>query len=946
MKKALLLVPIGCLFLTASLWLRSHPRLAIPATALQGPVSPFDPAAHPLLLKLTFGLEDKEPSDWNGIAHLDKGHFLDIQGWVFDGTEQVHGPTVSWQVKSKMANFDTSHERGSETGEVGGARRTRYGSSPTRPAGLWLQLKAPADATLAINTVKGDFKIPLAKIPARGPMLVLENRVSLERAATVLPVAQSAAQEDYPSLAVVPGGRLYASWIAYQEGSDQVLFSSWENNGWLAPQKVTEKSGIYGSTAMAADDRGRVWAVYNALDGSQFDLWARQIAPVLGKSVRLTQNHGNNIHPRAHANKQGNLWLVWQALRDGNSDIYAMRAAGLDSKPKEIRVTDNPGDDWDPEVAIDSSGNAIVVWDSYRNGDYDVYMRPVSRDGSLGNEMAVSATPQYEAHASAVFDREDRLWVAWEESGPKWGKDTGQESTNEGTKLHSFRHLGLKCRQDGRWFHLQDGLPAGFQKLPLNFQEQPRLVTDQKGKVWLIFRQWVSRQNPPEVWNECAIFFDGAKWSDPIELPRSDGRLTQELGAAAHPDGSIWVIYATDYRGSGSSRRGLWDVFSARLGSELAALPVSGLTPDSVALPATRYAPTPNKGYQTDVGGKKYRLFYGDLHRHTDIRGHGGTDPSVPDLYRYALDAAELDFMATTDHNLVSGNAWSDGLDEYAWWITQKNADLHFFPGRFVSLYGYERSMAPPGGHRNIIWPNRGGELIPGDRRLAPDNIPLGLWERLKHTDGISIPHTTAEKTQPNVSWDYQDPVSQPVMEMYQGARSSYEYAGAKPEDRRGNSAMDKPGHFLWDALDRGYRIGVIASSDHGSTHQSYAGVYAADFTRDAIVDAMRKRHTFAATDNIILDFRIEDAFMGDEIVLSGPPKLQIKAMGTGPIRQIDIIKDNHFIYSTHPGKKEAQLVYLDQDAQTKPEGDYYYIRVIQEDKMMAWSSAIWVRKK
>ncbi len=946
-KKTFFLAVIA--FLLASVWIKQQLFSGVLAEDGEGtseaPASAFDAKAFPLLLKITLGLRDTEPTNWDGIAHLDKGEFLEIQGWVFDVAEQVHGPTVSWQVKTKTANFDTSREKGGETGESGGQRRTRYGSSATRPVGVWLQLRAPADATVSVNTVKGSFQILLEKIPPRAPVAVLDGRVSIERAVATLPVSQTTAQEDYPSIAVAPDGGVYATWISYKDGADTVYSSALENQAWSTPQKVTERTGIYGSSLVAADGKGHVWAIYNALEQGQFDLWARQIAPSLGPPLQLTKNSGNDIHPRTRTDGQGNIWLVWQSLREGNSDIYAIRASGFDRKFKEIRITTHAADNWDPDIAIDSSGNAFVVWDTYRNGDYDIYMRSVTPQGNLGEEIPVSATSNYEAHASAVCDAQDRVWVAWEESGPKWGKDSGQESTNEGTMLHSYRRLGLKCWQNGRWFQLQENLALSFQKLPVNFQEQPRLITDAKGKLWVIFRQWISRQNPPEVWNEYALFLDGAKWSDPVLLPRSDGRLTQELGVAAHPDGSLWAIYATDYRGAGNGRRGQWDIYCARLTDNTPALSASGLVQAAPSLPSTQYSPTPNKGYQTQIGGKKYRLFYGDLHRHTDIRGHGGTDPSVPDLYRYAFDAAELDFMATTDHNLTSGNAWLDGLDEYAWWITQKNADLHFFPGRFVSLYGYERSLAPPGGHRNIIWPDRRGELIPGDRRVAADNIPLGLWQRLKQTNGISIPHTPAEKTQPNVSWDYHDPVSQPIMEMYQGARSSYEYAGAKPEESRGRSAMDKPGHFLWDALERGYRIGVIASSDHGSTHQSYAGVYAADFTREAIVDGMRKRHTFAATDNIIIDFRIGDAFMGDETTMSGPPKLEIKAVGAGPIRQIDIIRDNRFVYTTRPGKRDAEVVYLDQEAPTK-DTSYYYVRVIQENKMMAWSSAIWVRRR
>ena len=73
----------------------------------------------------------------------------------------------------------------------------------------------------------------------------------------------------------------------------------------------------------------------------------------------------------------------------------------------------------------------------------------------------------------------------------------------------------------------------------------------------------------------------------------------------------------------------------------------------------------------------KYTLLYGDCHRHTDIRGHGGVDGSILDSFRYGYDPAQLDFMGLGDHNEVLGGRWPDGLRDYSWWYTQKLVDLH-----------------------------------------------------------------------------------------------------------------------------------------------------------------------------------------------------------------------------------------------------------------------------
>ena len=374
----------------------------------------------PLLLKVTLGLGDSKPTEWNGVARLDKGSFRDIQGWQFNPPEKVHLETASWQVATKTPNRDTSQI----TASLYNQPRIDYGGSPTRAVGLWMEVDAPDDAILLVNTIQGSFEIRLDEIPAQGSTTRLGKRVRIERAVPSSRVSTTSTHDDYPSLAFDSNRALHAAWIGYQDGSDRIFHSvrqsSVGSGDWSDAREVGPTPRILGSTTMAADGEGNVWLVYNALENGQFDLWARQLAPTLGHARRLTQNAGNDIHPRAHSDEAGNLWLVWQGLRSGNSDIFLMK--GWDRGNEEIRVTDHPTNDWDPSLSVDSGGNAVVVWDSYRNGDYDVYLRSVSSHGKLGAVEPVSATPNYEVHATAAFDSEDQLWVAWEESAAKLGQ--------------------------------------------------------------------------------------------------------------------------------------------------------------------------------------------------------------------------------------------------------------------------------------------------------------------------------------------------------------------------------------------------------------------------------------------------------------------------------------------------------------------------------------------
>ncbi len=80
---------------------------------------------------------------------------------------------------------------------------------------------------------------------------------------------------------------------------------------------------------------------------------------------------------------------------------------------------------------------------------------------------------------------------------------------------------------------------------------------------------------------------------------------------------------------------------------------------------------------------------------------------------------------------------------------------------------------------------------------------------------------------------------------------------------------------------------------------------------------------------------------MGEEFATSRPPKLSVKIRGTRKIAQVGVCKNNTYVYSAQPDKQDVTFTYMDSDAQ--PGVNYYYIRVIQEDGQIAWSSPICV---
>ncbi len=81
----------------------------------------------------------------------------------------------------------------------------------------------------------------------------------------------------------------------------------------------------------------------------------------------------------------------------------------------------------------------------------------------------------------------------------------------------------------------------------------------------------------------------------------------------------------------------------------------------------------------------------------------------------------------------------------------------------------------------------------------------------------------------------------------------------------------------------------------------------------------------------------------GDIVKAHGDFRLMVNVIGTRPVRQIDIIRNQQFLHVVQPMKKEVSFTYIDN--QPQPGDSYYYVRVIQVDDQMAWSSPIWVTR-
>jgi hypothetical protein len=894
---------------------------------------------NPVTLLITLGLQARGVERWDGSVHVAGGRLLNLEGRQFSAEDRIVPPD-RWVAKTRADNiapYADIHYTEMRPGEVP--------AQLFQPIGLWLTIEPAGDPRISIETAQGKFDFRLQDAGA-APLALPGGRVEVRRAPSVEKLSLPAYEDDEPSIVAQKDGALSVAWVAYRDRADRVLLRTRRGGAWSEPEEVTPQPADIFRTAAAEDGDGKLWIFWSQRENDRWHLWGR--ARKNGRweaAIRLT-DAGSNMFHRAAAGG-GCVFLVWQSFRNGQSDIY-LRALQSGVWSPEQRVSESPANDWEPSVAAAPDGGAFLAWDGYDRGNYDVYFRSW-QTGRLSPLQAVTSSPKFEAHASVAADARGRPWIAWDESGVNWAKDQGfLIPTPLSVPIHQQRDIGLAVWSGGGWLTPR----APFNAMPGN-AEHPQLAFDGRGLLHMVFRHWTRRNSrtigSPICWENFVTTWDGESWAVPLPLDHSAGSIEKHAAIARGSGGGLWAAWMTDERPFATQIPVNGEIYCAALTLGGAAAREQALAPlrppvvEAISVhPAEAADVEAVRNYRIEAGGKQYKIYRGDMHRHTDVSQDFKYDGSLIELYRYALDAAGFDFIAPTDHQA--------GYDqEFTWWQNQKLVDLFFMPGRFTPLYAYERSVPYPNGHRNILFDHPGVRTLPVPPEEAGGRAGAArLYEYLRRNNGISMPHSSA--TLQGTDWRDNDPDVEPLIEIYQGYRTSYEYEGAPRAATALNPQAQKsgwePAGFWWNALRKGYRLGVQSSSDHWSTHISYACILAETFTRRGLLDAMRQRHSYAATDNIVLDFRAKAGgavyLMGDSFASAAAPQLAVHVIGTGPILQIDIIKNQRFLYTTRPGAKEASFEFADREF--GPGRSYYYVRVLQQDGQLAWSSPVWVR--
>ena len=361
----------------------------------------------------------------------------------------------------------------------------------------------------------------------------------------------------------------------------------------------------------------------------------------------------------------------------------------------------------------------------------------------------------------------------------------------------------------------------------------------------------------------------------------------------------------------------------------------------------------------------KNHLFWGAFRGETEKYD---SKANIEACLRHVRDEQAWQFFASSpfeSEEETPSETWKDVSNQ----IAEFNEE-----DRFVTFLG-EQYAGEPGeeGLRQLIYLKDSKPIFRKDD--SKSNSLKKIYKSHTPKDLIAIPTFTMGK---GVEFNFNDftPEYEKVVEIYNAWGSSectVKEGNLRPittSSRKGYTPS--PHGSIRRALNEGHRFGFVAGCvdergvfshlediDQTVYSPGLTGVLAATQTRDGFVQALSNKSCFATTGPRMLPgLYIAEQPMGSELSTKSKPGLSYNrhisgfAIGTEEIIEVSIFRNGELFKKFEPNTIDFEFAIDDSDPiqknLLKNKGDnppflYYYMRIVQKDSNIAWSSPIWV---
>jgi len=194
---------------------------------------------------------------------------------------------------------------------------------------------------------------------------------------TLLEAANGSA--DRPQVSIDDNGNAIFVWEQFDGTANSIYANRYVNGtGVGAAIAIEAAAGPAGSAQVAAMPNGNAFAVWSQSDGTSYKIYANRYTAGSGwgSSTLIQTGTGQSSNPQVAVDSFGNALAVWEEAENGVSTICSRRYVNGSGWDANAAVQSITGNAYDPQVVMNGHGNVMAAWrneDSLDSGNYSIF---------------------------------------------------------------------------------------------------------------------------------------------------------------------------------------------------------------------------------------------------------------------------------------------------------------------------------------------------------------------------------------------------------------------------------------------------------------------------------------------------------------------------------------------------------------------------------------------
>ena len=332
----------------------------------------------------------------------------------------------------------------------------------------------------------------------------------------------NAGDAGYPRIAMDEIGDAKAVWAQSDGTRNNIWANSFDGTNWGSAEMIeTDNIGDAFSPQIAMNETGIAMAVWYQSDGTRYNIWANRFDVTNWGTAEMieTDNIGDAFSPQIAMNETGIAMAVWYQSDGTRYNIWANRFDVTNWGTAEMIETDNIGDAFSPQIAMNETGIAMAVWYQSDGTRYNIWTNRFDGTNWGAAEMIESDNAGGAFLPQIAMNETGIAMAVWYQS--------------DGTR-------------DNIWANRFDGTNWGSAEMieieNAGYAQYPQIAMDKTGDAMAVWHQ--SDGTRYNIW---ANRFDGTNWgtAELIETDNAGGALFPQIAMGENGDAMV-VWYQSD----------------------------------------------------------------------------------------------------------------------------------------------------------------------------------------------------------------------------------------------------------------------------------------------------------------------------------------------------------------------------------------------------------------